>query len=124
MRDRTVPILVPNLLFIEIGGAIRRRYTRPEHAEFFLETVQNELNITSFPLDNELARQSTWLAIQQGLRGADAVYAAVAMQENCILISLDNEHLTRLAGVVETRTPEQALNDLLPSGDINEEPAS
>ena len=90
----------------------------------FLETLQDELNITSFPLDDELARRSIELALQQGLRGADAVYAAVALRENCILISLDNEHLSRMAGVVETRTPKQIVTELPPPEDPDEVPAS
>jgi len=59
-----------------------------------------------------LEHQASALAAQQALRGADAVYAAVAVQYECALISLDNEHLTRLAGVVETRTPADLLTEL------------
>ena len=38
------------------------------------------------------------LAAEHGLRGADAVYAAVAIEAGCTLVSLDGEHLTRLPG--------------------------
>jgi hypothetical protein len=48
------------------------------------------------------------------LRGADAVYAAVAQQAGCTLISLDHEHLTRLGSIVVVRTPAAALTDLVP----------
>jgi predicted nucleic acid-binding protein len=52
------------------------------------------------------------LAAQHGLRGADAVYAAVAQQAGCTLISLDHEHLTRLVGLISVQTPEAALAEL------------
>lgn len=53
------------------------------------------------------------LAAQHGLRGADAVYAGVAAQTNCILITLDNEQLTRLANIVIAQTLATALATLM-----------
>jgi len=47
------------------------------------------------------------------LRGADAVYAAVAQQAGCTLISLDHEHLTRLGSIVIFRTPAALLAELI-----------
>jgi predicted nucleic acid-binding protein len=68
--------------------------------------------ITWISLDDRLARVAFSLAAQHALRGADAVYAAVAREHSCDLISLDDQHLTRLAGVVPTFTPAQALSRL------------
>ncbi len=65
-------------------------------------------------LDGNLARASADSATRNRLRGADAVYAAVAVQFGCDLVSLDGEHLTRLAGVVRTLTPAAALATLPP----------
>lgn len=50
------------------------------------------------------------------LRGADSVYAAVALTHRCTLVSLDGEHLTRLASVVPTVAPADALARLSPTG--------
>jgi predicted nucleic acid-binding protein len=55
------------------------------------------------------------LAARHGLRGADAIYAAVAVQSGCTLISLDNEHLTRLVGIVSVLTPATALANQTPT---------
>jgi predicted nucleic acid-binding protein len=60
-----------------------------------------------------LAQQAATIAAQSGLRGADAVYAAVAVQMGCTLITLDQEQLTRLTNVVVTQTPAIALATLL-----------
>lgn len=70
--------------------------------------------MTILPLDVELGQRALELAAQHGLRGADAVYAAVAHQVGSTLISRDNEHLTRLHGILTVRTPEAALSDLTP----------
>jgi predicted nucleic acid-binding protein len=65
-------------------------------------------------LDEALGEQARALAAQYGLRGADAVYAAVAQQAGCTLISLDHEHLTRLGNIVTVHTPATALAELIP----------
>jgi len=67
--------------------------------------------VISIFLDEPLDQRASTIAAHQALRGADAVYAAVAQQQGCAF-SLDNEHLTRLAGVVETRTPADLLTEL------------
>ena len=63
------------------------------------------------PLDARLADQASKLAAKHGLRGADSIYAAVANTYNCTLISLDNEHLTRLTGIITVQTPETILKN-------------
>ena len=60
-------------------------------------------------LDDSLARLAAELAAKHRLRGADAVYAAVALSHRCELVSLDQEHLTRLTSVVNTMIPSEAL---------------
>lgn len=46
------------------------------------------------------------IAAEHLLRGADAVYAAVAAIHNCALITLDREQLNRLAPLVRVFTPD------------------
>ena len=68
--------------------------------------------ITFIPLDSMLSEQASNLASQYGLRGADAVYAAVALEYGTTLISLDHEHLTRLIGIIPVLPPVIALQNL------------
>jgi predicted nucleic acid-binding protein len=70
--------------------------------------------VTVVALNVALGYQARALAAQHGLRGADAVYAAVAQQEWCPWISLDHEPLTRLGGLVIVRTPAAVLEDSVP----------
>ena len=114
LRDRALPVVVPTLLLVEIAGAISRTRNNPAQAQAFATALRNLPNITLVPLDEVLADQALTLAAQYSLRGADAVYAAVAAQSGCTLISLDNEHLTRLVGIVPTRSPASILTDLTP----------
>jgi predicted nucleic acid-binding protein len=83
-------------------------------AEVFATTLGQLPNVTVVALDVALGHQARALAAQYGLRGADAVYAAVAQQSGCTLISLDTEHLTRLGSIIMVRTPATVLADLVP----------
>jgi predicted nucleic acid-binding protein len=112
LRAQTIPIIEPILVLAEVAGAISRTRQDPARAEAFAITLGQLPNVTILPLDEALGQQALALAAQHGLRGADAVYAAVAQQVGCTLISLDNEHLTRLAGLISVQTPEVALAEL------------
>jgi predicted nucleic acid-binding protein len=112
LRAQTIPIIEPILVLAEVAGAISRTRQGPARAEAFAITLGQLPNVTILPLDEALGQQALALAAQHGLRGADAVYAAVAQQVGCTLISLDNEHLTRLAGLISVQTPEVALAEL------------
>ncbi len=114
LRDRALPVFVPNLLLVEVAGAISRTRNNPAQAQDFAMNLLNLPNVAFVPLDDVLAIQALALAAQHRLRGADAVYATVAAQSGCTLISLDNEHLTRLVGIVPTRSPADVLADITP----------
>jgi predicted nucleic acid-binding protein len=107
-------ILVPALVLAEVAGAISRTRQDPVQAQAFAEALGELPTVTVLPLDLPLARRALALAAQHGLRGADAVYAAVAVQTGSTLITLDQEHLARLGGIVPTRTPEAFLDDQAP----------
>ncbi len=114
MRAQAIPIIIPNLALIEVAASISRTRNHALQARIFADSINNLPNVRVVQLDEALAQQAITLAIDRRLRGADAIYAAVAVQQGCFLVSLDEEHLTRLGGVVETRTPEQLLAELLP----------
>jgi hypothetical protein len=65
-------------------------------------------------LDEALGDQARPLAAQSGLRGADAVYSAVAQQSGCTLITLAHEHLTRLGNILIVHAPTAAHAGLVP----------
>ena len=112
LRTRALPIIVPNLVLAEVAGAISRTRNDPLRAEAFATTLGQLPNVTVVPLDAALGLRALAVAAQYGLRGADAVYAVVAQQAGCTLISLDNEHLTRLGAIVVVQTPAGVLTGL------------
>ncbi len=112
VQAQALPVVVPNLVCVEVAGAISRTRNEPARAQEFATAVARLPNVTLLPLDQELAEQARDLAAQNGLRGADAVYAAVALHAACTLVSLDHEHLTRLNAVVPACAPAAALTEV------------
>jgi predicted nucleic acid-binding protein len=124
LRAQAIPIFEPMLVLAEVAGAISRTRQDPARAEAFAITLGQLPTVTILPLDEALGQQALALAAQHGLRGADAVYAAVAQQAGCTLISLDHEHLTRLAGLISVQTPAAALADLSVAPDADTDTTS
>jgi predicted nucleic acid-binding protein len=102
-------IIVPTLLPIELAGAISRVRGDIALAADMASAMLALPTLRFIALDERLARTSAELAARNRLRGADEVYAAVALTYRCELVSLDHEHLTRLKTVVSTITPLEAL---------------
>jgi predicted nucleic acid-binding protein len=109
---RRLPVVVPTLALVEVAGAISRTRGDVAGAQTFAQALGSLPNVAVLPLDAPLAERALALAAQHGLRGADAVYAATAAEAGCRLITLDNEQLTRLGGVVAAATPAVVVNEL------------
>ena len=112
IRQKNILIFVPNLVLSEISGAISRTRQNPTQAITFVSALSKLPNVRLIPLDTSIAEYAFKLAAQHGLRGADSVYAAVAKEYNCTLISLDNEHLTTLTSIIAVQTPNAVLKGL------------
>ena len=112
VRQRSLPIVVPSLVLAEVAGAISRTRQNPAGAQAFAQALSHLPGVRLQPLNAAMANRSLLLAAQYGLRGADAVYAAVAAEAGCRLVTLDNEQLTRVAGVVATATPAVIVAEL------------
>lgn len=109
LRDQALPIIVPNLVLVEVAGAISRTRQAPVQAQAFAIALSRLPYVTVRVLDEVCALHALTLAAQHGLRGADAVYAAVAHEVGSTLVTLDNEHLTRLINLITVCTPAVAL---------------
>lgn len=102
-------IVVPTLLAVEVAGAISRTRGDSKLASEMATALLGLPLLRWVALDELLAQQAADFAAFHRLRGADALCAAVALSAGCELISLDQEHLTRLKNVVTTLTPADAL---------------
>ncbi len=109
LRLQNISIIVPLLILPEIAAAVSRTRRDPVRARVFVDIVRSLPNIMLMPLDQALADEAAELAADRALRGADAVYVAIARRYNCVLVSLDREQRERAALVITALTPTQAL---------------
>lgn len=104
VRQREV-LVIPSLALAEVAGAVTRN-TGSTSSGRRAAQYMDDLSISySVVLDESLAQLSALVAATFSLRGADAVYVAVARRMNSPLVTWDNEQLTRAAPIIETLTP-------------------
>lgn len=115
LAAHALPIIVPVFVLVEVAGALGRELRDPIRARLFVEVLQTLPTISFVPLDDSLTAVATTLAADRALRGADALYVAVARQAGCQLVTLDNEMRVRAAAVVLVRTPAEVLAELAAS---------
>ena len=104
VQDRRT-VYVPVLALAEVAGAIARQSRDTARAETGLRFLRAQSWLSFQPLTELQGETAAAIAAQQFLRGADAVYAALARQLGTLLVTWDNELLERAAAVVPTFTP-------------------
>lgn len=112
LAKQEMSIYVPTLVLVEVAAAISRTRGDISQAEAFANALSKIPKLHLVNLDEDLAKEAQRLAAHQKLRGADAVYAAVALRKNCVLVTTDKEQLTRLNNIVVAQTP-STVADLL-----------
>ncbi|MDW8403349.1 type II toxin-antitoxin system VapC family toxin [Chloroflexus sp.] len=109
IRLKAIPLVEPLLVLPEVAGAFSRLFRDPMRGRVYAELLRDLPNTTYVPLDAALAQVATELAADRFLRGADAVYAAVALRYGTTLVTLDDEHHRHLSGVLAVQMPSAAL---------------
>ncbi len=100
-----VQLAAPVILPVEVAAAIARGAGQPERATRLVRTMLKLAALRLHPIDSTLAIRAVRMTVAVRLRGADAVYAALAEALGVPLISWDNEHLTRASRRITVYTP-------------------
>jgi len=100
-----VKIFEPVILAVEVASAVARRTGDSAAARLTSEQLFEISAIEWLSLDRQLAEASVEIASELKLRGADAVYVAVARSRNLPLVTWDVEQLQRAASVITVQTP-------------------
>ena len=104
------PIVVPTLLLPEIGSAVARATDDRAGALQYATATGALPHLTLVSLTPAMARQAAELAAAHRLRGADAVYLAVARRYGTTMVTRDQSQRSRAFAVVSCQTPEEALS--------------
>jgi predicted nucleic acid-binding protein len=93
------------LLLVEVAASIRRLTGSTKLARRVLLELQEAELIDLYPLTAARSEAAANLAASTGVRGADAVYLALARELEEALITLDRQQLERGKGVVDVTKP-------------------
>jgi predicted nucleic acid-binding protein len=102
-------VIVPTLLLAELAASISRVRRDPIRARITIEALQSLPFLTFIDLDRALGHAAAEIAADRAVKGADAVYIAVARLYGCTLVTLDQEQARRAAPIVTVMTPQEAL---------------
>lgn len=105
VHSRTV-IAAPALLLAEVGGAVARRTADAGLGRQAVRHILSTPNLRLVYTDSELGMLAADLAADQRLRGADALYVAVAHRLNIPLVSWDQEQIARASGAITAYMPD------------------
>lgn len=98
-------VFCPTLLLAEYSASIARRTNDASLAERLVDLLDTLQGLKLESLTESRARRATRTAAIHRLRGADAVYVALAEETGATLIAWDIEMIQRGAAVAPTLTP-------------------
>jgi predicted nucleic acid-binding protein len=98
-------VVGPEIVLPEVAGPMARRSGSPALGHRSVRALRLIPRLDLVKTDDVLIANAVRLAADLGLRGADAMYVAVAHLRGLPLVTWDQEQLTRGAAVVQTRTP-------------------
>ncbi len=107
-------IVVPALLIPEVAGALARRSGSAERGQRAIAGLMSN-PVLRVHASDELAEAAGAIAATHRLRGADAVYVALAAHLGVPLVTWDQEQIERTADVISALTPATAPTRPLPT---------
>ena len=102
-------IVAPALALAEVAGAISRRTGHSSLGTGATASLQRLPSMRLIPVDVELAQLGAELAAGLRLRGADALYVALAHRLGVPLVTWDREQRERGQETIVARTPTAML---------------
>lgn len=103
-------VVGPALVLAEVAGALARRTGLSEAGVQAISLMQQLPSIRLVLLDDVVIQRGARLAAQLRLRGADALYVAVAQGLGMLLVTWDEEQRERGRATVVTLSPQDLLD--------------
>lgn len=116
IRDQGIPMVEPMIVQVEVACALARSGVGEKESLALSGAIAHLPNVNLVVLDELLCRQASEVGSRHGLRGADAIYVATAQRYAAVLVSLDNQQLSRIPGGLLTVKPQAALDLLAEAG--------
>lgn len=98
-------LLSPSMLVIETASGISRATNQSAVGAQAARQIYTLSFVQVAPLDQNLVNETADIAATYKLRGADAIFVALAKREAVPLVSFDHEQLTRPTAIIATIRP-------------------
>jgi predicted nucleic acid-binding protein len=106
---RNVNLHFPLLIFPELAGVLARSGMSPVDTAGEISKIANRSMIRLHPLDFSSSLLAARVASTSGLKGADAVFVALAAWLDLPLVTWDRQQRERGAEFCRTMTPVEAM---------------
>lgn len=105
------PLAAPTLVLVEVAAAMTRRTGDPSTGVSAAMRLRRMPELVLIDLSIERAEHAASVAARLALRGADAVYVALAVSLGTALVSWDRQQRERSATVVPALSPADDLDE-------------
>lgn len=105
VEEKNLRVFLPEIVIPEITSGILRATMDEDFAFQFVNNLRSISNFLFVPVDSKLANLASWIICKTGLKGADAIYIALAFNYNLELISLDNDQLEKGKKLIRVQRP-------------------
>lgn len=102
-------LVAPTIVLAEVSGAIARRTGNSQLGYQIVQQIGQLPTLRLIAVDDGLGQVAAQIASTLRLRGADAVYLAVAHRLQIPLVSWDREQLDRASVLVTTYRPGEVV---------------
>ena len=102
---RRQEIRAPAIVLPEVSGAVSRRTGSPRQGDKTVRDLMAIPRLRIVDVDADLAHQAAQIATDLSLRGADAVYVALAARLACPLVTWDAEMIRKTLGAIDAWQP-------------------
>jgi predicted nucleic acid-binding protein len=106
--QQALPVYSPTLLWVEVAAALARVFDSSAQGIALAQALRILPGHIWIPLDEELAGEACLMAAEHRLRGADAIYAAVAHRYRTTLVTTDQQQINRLRSFLSVCLPSDA----------------
>jgi predicted nucleic acid-binding protein len=105
MAEQGEELAAPSILLAEVGSALARVTDDDALAEAAVELLAGGEVVRLYAVGPGFAHDAAWLGIERRVRGADAVYLALAKALDTPLITLDRQQIERAGDAVTAGEP-------------------
>lgn len=107
--EKSARLYSPVLLPVEVAATIGRKTRNTRQGQLAAKWVRDYVGHVWLPLTEEGAAEAERIAATLFLRGADAIYVAVARLSDAVLLTQDAEVIERAAKTICVMTPDDWL---------------